>query len=344
MGLSMECITMLQHMNKPAIITDDTIIIHVNKEAKMIGLTENQPLNAVLKNLPGEKEILTKSINGISYAISAAAIGSYKLYILDQYPQQQQLLSLLRAAQHLRMPLGALTSSVSSITEQITDNETINIMQKATRQLYTLHRTVRNMSDVSELFNDRYRKLAYVNIFEFIREFCEKLSANFDGSNLKISYTIADEDLYCNVDTRLLERAIYNMISNSLKADSKNIQIDFKKSGKMLQLTVTDDGHGLSNDQKASILSKFKSEPTLNFEDRGLGLGMLIIHAAAIAHNGTVLFSDAQPKGCKVTLTMEFSKETPILRQTPDLISIDPLGGVDPLLIELSEFLPADVF
>ncbi len=347
MGLSVECITMLEHMNKPAFFTENAVIIHVNKAAEKLGITESTPLNDVLVDVLCEDQVLTKTLNGNCYTVSSVTIGDYKLYIFEQTLQEQQLKSLLRAAQHLRMPLAALTSSVNTIMAQVRekdDPEAIAIMQKASKQLFTLHRTVRNMADVTDFLNKRYSKLEHINIFEYVREISEKLSATFSNNDVNITCSIADEDVYCNIDTELLERAIYNMISNALKANSHNIHIALTKTGKQLQLTVSDDGHGMTNEEKVSILSKFKTEPTLNFENRGLGLGMLIIHAAAIAHNGTVLITDAEPCGCKITITMQISKEAPVLKQNPVLINIDPKGGIDPVMIELADFLPPELF
>jgi len=224
------------------------------------------------------------------------------------------------------------------------DPDTVTAMQKATKQLFTLHRTVRNMSEVREYFKKRHTKLDNINVFQFIRELCEKISANFEKTNVVITYSIADDDVYCNVDTQLLERAFYNMISNSLKAESSRIHIAFEKSGKQLFLTVSDDGRGMTAEEKAGVLSKFTTEPSLNFENRGLGLGMVIIHAAAIAHDGTVLIADAEPKGTKITMTLQISKDTPVFKQNPVLISVDPMGGIDPLMIELADFLPPEIF
>ena len=146
------------------------------------------------------------------------------------------------------------------------------------------------------------------------------------------------------MNTDLIERAFYNMISNSFKARSKNIHIDLKYNRTALQLTISDDGYGINNEDKAELLSKFKKEPSLDFSSRGLGLGMLIIHAAAVAHNGTVIIADAEPRGCKITLTMDIQDNHLTLRQNTAIFPQDPLGGIDHMLIELAEFLPENNF
>ena len=201
------------------------------------------------------------------------------------------------------------------------------------------------MSDVPELFKSRYFKRKSVNVFKFVDEICEKSAANFSNSVLNITYSIPKESMYCSIDTELLERAIYNMIANSVKAQSKNIHIDLKQQRDILQLSVSDDGYGMINEQKSKILTKFKEKPALNFSDRGLGLGMLIIHAAAFSHNGTVLITDVEPRGCKVTLTIQITGKGQMqLSQNPVFLNFDPLGGVDPIVIELAEFLPPENF
>lgn len=345
MGVSVECITILEHINKPAFISDNAEVLHANKAAITLGIMQGEPLTNLLRDTTCD--VQTKEIQSVYYTINSSPIGAYKLHVLEQSSQDQQLQSLLRAAQHLRAPLASLTSSVNSImthTRLCNDPDAVLTMQKATKQLFTLHRTVRNMSEVKEYFNKRYTKLENINVFRFVRDLCEKVCAGFQMSNVNITYAIADEDVYCNVDTQLLERAFYNMISNSLKAESSNIHIVFERSGKQLILTVSDDGRGMTDEEKAEILSKFKTEPSLNFENRGLGLGMVIIHAAAIAHSGTVLIANAEPKGCKITLTLQISKDMPVFKQNPVLISVDPMGGIDPLMIELAEFLPPEIF
>ena len=114
-----------------------------------------------------------------------------------------------------------------------------------------------------------------------------------------------------------------------------------KKVNKNLLLTVTDNGCGMSDEQKAAILSHFREQPSWNAQSYGLGLGMMIVYAAAKAHNGTLLISDVQPHGCKITLSMAIEKSDAVFRQKPVGIHVDPLGGADPLLLELADVLPA---
>ena len=71
---------------------------------------------------------------------------------------------------------------------------------------------------------------------------------------------------------------------------------------------------------------------------------MLIIHAAAAYHNGTILIADADPKGCKVTITFEKKEATGLLRQETSVIKTDSLGGADHLLIELADHIRPDDF
>ena len=347
MGLSAECIAMLECINKPAFFAEENKIIHVNHAAECLGISEKTNLLAIIEELTEENKVLTKPLNGRYFTVVTASIGDYTLYTLEQSIQQKQLLSLLRAAQHIRMPLAALGGCVNNLKVGITEEENPEVslaIQKATKQLFALQRTVRNMAEIHELFETRYHKLKNVNPFEYFREMAEKLSTNFQDTNINISYKIANEYMYCSLDTELLERAVYNMVSNSLKAQSQNIHIELVQKGKFLNLTVSDDGHGISDEEKANILSKFQSEPSLNFEKSGLGLGMLIIHSAAVAHEGTVLITDAKPKGCKITLTLKIFKEVSTVRQTPIVISVDHAGGIDQMLIELADHLPPEKF
>ena len=347
MGLPIECISMLNLIKDPAFFADAEKIIYVNKAAESLGITTDTALDTIICQADTENQLQTTEIRDKYYTISSSTVGAYKLYTLEKTFREEQLQSLLRAAQNLRMPLSALNAKMVTLLENAkehNDTDKIDEMQNLAKHLFTLHRTVSNMSDIKKLISNKNTETEFINAFSFIKELCDKLQAHFAGSDLNITYSIPASQAYCNLNASLVRRAFYNMISNSIKARSHNIHIELSKKGTMLELTVTDDGYGIHPDDKAQILSRFKEEPTLDPCNQGLGLGMLIIHAAATAHNGTVMITDNQPSGCKITVTMTISNSAAVLKQTPFTLRVDPLGGIDPLIIELSELLSTDQF
>ena len=139
-----------------------------------------------------------------------------------------------------------------------------------------------------------------------------------------------------------LEGAVSELVKNTYDADASCCVLYYEQSTQTLYLA--DNGCGMTNEQKSHILDMYRSDPDWIASGYGLGLGMMIVYAAAKAHNGTLLINGNDPHGCKITLTLTIEKGDSMVRQKPVNIIIDPLGGADALLLELSDVLPSNEF
>ena len=93
MEVSVECIALLEHMNSPAFISNNAEVLHANKAAISLGITQGTPLIDLLVDTTCE--VFTKEIQNVYYTITSSSIGAYKLYVLEQSLQEQQFQSLL---------------------------------------------------------------------------------------------------------------------------------------------------------------------------------------------------------------------------------------------------------
>lgn len=332
-----ESLQMLEQFDKPAFFADKATVLISNSHANAIGICEGTKLSELFDKKTEEdfsNVLFTATVTRIEYTVSAAQVGEATLYTLTASSLTQQLQGIMHAAQQLRIPLSSLSSSVSLL------NQDDPQCGKIRKHLHSLQRAIRNMSDATLFLEDRSAKKETVEIGSYVAEIAQKLQQHFSDSDICIDYSVFEEKLYCDADMALVERALYNMVSNSLKAGSQKIQLDLKRKDQSLYLTVTDDGCGMTGEEKSEILSQFRKQPGWISNGYGLGLGMMIIYAAAKAHNGTFLINDNEPHGCKITLTIEIKKGNGVLRQKPASLYVDPLGGADTLLLELSDVLP----
>ena len=86
-------------------------------------------------------------------------------------------------------------------------------------------------------------------------------------------------------DTRSLLRVFNNLISNAVDAvgqsENPSIVLTVVKSGSLLQIDVTDNGHGISADEMELIF-----EPRFTTKGSGTGLGLTITQSIIDQLNG----------------------------------------------------------
>jgi signal transduction histidine kinase len=92
------------------------------------------------------------------------------------------------------------------------------------------------------------------------------------------------------LDRRLASRAVVNLVENALHAvgDKGRIEVRVARSedGDALDITVIDDGVGLTDDALARAF-----EPFFSTKSQGSGLGLALVRRVAEDHGGTATLS-----------------------------------------------------
>lgn len=329
MEISKNALAMLSVIERPAFIAQDGKIACVNSAAKRYHLTEGICLENLHPNTPEApvSGALTLTVAGNSMDAVLHKMDGFDLYVLAPEENTLPLRTLAMASQQLRIPLAGLMNALENVPNP-----------QAARSAHQLHRAICNMSDALRYSGYRAPTLTVVNIRSFADSVMESVMAHAQQLKVEISYTGLPADLYCCIDEELLERAILNLISNSLKAGSTCIQVKLKRQKNTLHFSVTDNGKSVPDHLKAQMFNRFSREPGIYDTGYGLGLGMVIIQAAAKAHQGTVLMEHLPDGGLHITLTLRIIEGGSEVR-APHM-PMDYLGGMDHVLTELSDVLP----
>ena len=138
---------------------------------------------------------------------------------------------------------------------------------------------------------------------------------------------------------------MHNIISNAVKFAGKGSHIEarLRRNQNMLYLTVQDSGEGIAGNLRGSVHTRYRRQPGLEDSRYGIGLGMVMIRAAAAAHGGTVLIDHPEDCGTRITMSMTIRQDTDnMVRVNP--LRVDYAGERDHALIELSDVLPIDLY
>jgi two-component system, OmpR family, sensor histidine kinase CiaH len=98
----------------------------------------------------------------------------------------------------------------------------------------------------------------------------------------------------------LLKLLVSNLLENANKYSPKDkpIMITLRESAEVVELSVKDEGCGISDEEKKNVFKKFYrigNEQTRTA--KGTGLGLYLCKKIADDHRGTITIEDNQPQG-----------------------------------------------
>ena len=327
---------------RPAFSVENGRITGINREAGKYLLEEGMPIAPLIAAGQEEYEAfqngvlsLTLCIQGQTVSASVQRTGQSQLFILEQDCLDIHLQSLALASQELRVPLSGMMATADRLES---GDEQLN------RRLYQMLRIVSNMSDAAR-FATHPTPQEYVDATALVRDIFDRAGAYIAEADFVLQLSAPSEPIYTLADRELLERAIYNLLSNAAKFSPAGsaIRASLVRQGNRLRLTLEDPGLGLGSDLHSSLFSRYMRQPGLEDPRQGLGLGMVFVRLAAAAHGGTVLVDHPKEIGTRVTLTLSIRHDKAIQSRSP-VLRIDYTGERDHALVELSDVLPAKLY
>ena len=189
--------------------------------------------------------------------------------------------------------------------EKDKEANTINIVKN---NCYRLIRLINNMIDVEKAeLNDLKLNLDNINIVSLTEELVMAVIPYAEKKNLNLIFDTNEEVVMMKVDVSKIERVILNLVSNAIKfsTDNGNIFVTINSLDKYLEITVEDNGIGISEMDKLNIFDKFvQGDNKLNRKNEGSGIGLSIAKSLVELHNGEIIVESEINKGTKFTVRL----------------------------------------
>ncbi|MBP2680203.1 MAG: hypothetical protein H6Q78_66 [Candidatus Krumholzibacteriota bacterium] len=110
----------------------------------------------------------------------------------------------------------------------------------------------------------------------------------------------ADERVLCDINSRLLEQAVVNLIDNAIKYSSPGSAIDviLNRAGAEAEISVRDRGSGIERQHLPRLFERFYRADRARSRDLGgTGLGLAIVKHIALVHRGRVAVESEPGEG-----------------------------------------------
>ena len=192
----------------------------------------------------------------------------------------------------LKTPIGALgllSEAILGAKDQ--PEEVVRFATRMQNEAKRLADLVQEIIDLSRLqSSDPLQKAFAVEIGDAVREAVSQ--AQFSSEQRNISLEIGEvEDATVIGDRDQIVTAIHNLIENAVNYSPENTKVSIvtKRSGNLVEISVTDQGIGIAEADLARIFERFyRVDPARSRLTGGTGLGLSIVKHVALNHGGDV--------------------------------------------------------
>ena len=132
---------------------------------------------------------------------------------------------------------------------------------------------------------------------ELVEEVVGSMRLQFEKYKAKVSINLHGEGFMITADRMHITSVIFNLLDNALKYSKANpaIQIDLASLPIFIEMSVTDNGIGISAEYQKKIFDKFFRVPTGDTHNvKGYGLGLSYVAYIMDCHKG-VIHVESQP-------------------------------------------------
>ncbi|MBO9668371.1 MAG: sensor histidine kinase KdpD [Bdellovibrio sp.] len=228
--------------------------------------------------------------------------------------------ALLNSVSHeLRTPLTAIIVSASALQDAKVSpttevrNELIEAVVESSRRL---DQVVENLLDMSRLNSGVLKpKKQWVEFGDVIETIVAKVKSLVQSHQINLSLDVPI--CFLQIDERLMEHAISNLIVNASRyaPEKTQISIHLTREGQWVRLKVIDEGPGIPTANLEKIFEAFYRVP--GSPAGGVGLGLAIVKAFVEAHGGRVYARNRQDRlGAEFVIDLPYVTPPAALMET----------------------------
>ena len=208
-------------------------------------------------------------------------------------------------AHELRTPLAVIQATMEGMAEGVIETNQKELI-RALDQTKTLNRIVEDLRLLSLAESKQLDlKKENINLEELVNDVIEDLTPIAEESASEIVFkNPLNTTLF--VDQHRIKQVLSNLIVNALKqADSSPIQIDVSGSDNYCQVSVSDSGNGISEEDQKYIFDRFyRVDSSRSRTSGGSGLGLAIVKSLVEAHGGNISVISSAGNGTTFSFTI----------------------------------------
>lgn len=256
-------------------------------------------------NLTSENEFgeLRDAFNLMAYKIEEESN-------LKEKSEQNRRNLIMDISHDLKNPLASVIGYCDLLIKNpnITEGEKIKFLSIIENNSIRANDLIKDLFEFSKLESTDFNiSLKNNDICEFLRELIALYIPEMEKKHINYEFNIPEKGIFIDFDSKNLDRAISNIIINSVKYNPPgiNFKISVHESSSNVLIILVDNGIGIPEDLVKDIFNPFvRVDSSRNSKSGGTGLGLAITKNIIEKHNGNIKLESSVNGGCKFTIIL----------------------------------------
>lgn len=277
---------------------------YITEELNKLG-TGHSKTNNLLSNKDNasyEEKIINETFSKLVTEIIRSRARLKQMIIESETRRTEAQLSKLaiQIAHDIRSPVAALQSIIMVLNKL--PIEQLNLIRAVSKRIEDIANSILN--NAKQLANEP--KLRECELTSLLAELIQEKRAEYlhlGNIEIKLTHNSIIEPIFALVDENKMTRVLSNIINNAFEAidGPGKIEISIKTCDeKLLELSVTDTGHGISD----TLLQKLSKEKVQSKKKAGTGIGLLTAREAVESWRGELTIRTKELEGTKVSISL----------------------------------------
>jgi signal transduction histidine kinase len=199
----------------------------------------------------------------------------------------------------LRSPIAGLRAQLEEAQLHPEETSLHDVLARALSDVDRLEAIVTDLLLLAHIESGAPRTLETVDLAELVRtEVSRRTDRLADQLRLEPGVTVS-------IVRTQISRVLTNLLNNAQRHAEGTVMVAVRRNDGSAELTVSDDGAGIAEDDREKIFERFTRLPAARSRDcAGTGLGLAISRDIAHAHSGTLQVGDSADGGAIFALRL----------------------------------------